>query len=108
MLNQEYQIVDVPTVNTYVIQARAAGTTISSITVDGQLVPSLVTANGSDTGNGGSSVVGAYQSIRALPWRLVVLVLVLVYGDTAHGEEAHLLLLQIPYVFGHKTILVRI
>lgn len=61
VLNQEYQIVDVPSVNSYVIQARTAGTTISSITVDGQLVPSLVTANGSDTGNGGASVVGAYQ-----------------------------------------------
>ncbi len=61
VLNQEYQIVSVPTVNTYTIQARAAGTSIQSITVDGQLDPTLVNANSSDTGNGGSSVVGTYQ-----------------------------------------------
>ena len=60
-LNQEYQIVDVPDVNSYVIQARTAGTSIQSITVDGQLVPTLVTADALDTGNGGASVVGAYQ-----------------------------------------------
>jgi len=61
VLNQEYQIVNVSASNTYTIQARAAGTSIQSITVDGELVPSLVTANGSDTGNGGASVVGTYQ-----------------------------------------------
>tara|TARA_R110002020_G_scaffold234907_1_gene447059 strand:+ start:322 stop:2247 length:1926 start_codon:yes stop_codon:yes gene_type:complete len=61
VLNQEYQIVNVATVNTYTIQARAAGTSIQSITVDGQLAPSLVEANVSDTGNGGASVVGTYQ-----------------------------------------------
>ena len=61
VLNQEYQIVSVPGVNSYTIQARAAGTTIQSITVDGQLDPTLVSANSSDTGNGGSSVVGTYQ-----------------------------------------------
>lgn len=42
VLNQEYQIVSVPTANTFTI--------ISS-----------VAANSSDTGNGGSSVVGTYQ-----------------------------------------------
>jgi len=48
VLNQEYQIVDVPTANTYTITAKdTSGAT--------------VTANSSDTGNGGSSVVGAYQ-----------------------------------------------
>lgn len=61
VLNQEYQIVNVSAANTYTIQARAAGTSIQSITVDGELVPSLVTANVSDTGNGGVSVVGTYQ-----------------------------------------------
>ena len=61
VLNQEYQIVDVPDVNSYVIQARTAGTSIQSITVDGQLVPTLVTADALDTGNGGAAVVGAYQ-----------------------------------------------
>lgn len=46
-LNQEYQIVSVTT-NTY---------TISAKDTDG----STLTANSSDTGNGGSSVVGTYQ-----------------------------------------------
>ena len=48
VLNQEYQITAVPTVNTYEFTAKdTSGTT--------------VTANSSDTGNGGSSTVGAYQ-----------------------------------------------
>lgn len=48
VLNQEYQIVTVPTANSYTITAKdTSGTT--------------VTANSSDTGNGGSAVVGAYQ-----------------------------------------------
>jgi hypothetical protein len=48
VLNQEYQIVEIPTANTYTITAKdTSGAT--------------VTANASDTGNGGASVVGAYQ-----------------------------------------------
>lgn len=48
VLNQNYQIVSVPSVNTYTITAKnTAGST--------------VTANASDTSNGGSSVVGAYE-----------------------------------------------
>ena len=43
------------------MSARAAGTSIQSITVDGQIAGSAVLANGSDTGNGGGSTVGAYQ-----------------------------------------------
>ena len=46
--------------NTYTIQARTVSS-ISSITDNGSLNPTLVNANSSDTGNGGSSVVGAYQ-----------------------------------------------
>ena len=42
VLNKEYQVVSVPTANTFTIT-------------------SSVAANSSDTGNGGSSVVGAYQ-----------------------------------------------
>jgi len=61
VLNQEYQIDDVQDGDTYTISARAANTSIASITEDGQLNPALVTATGSDTGNGGSSVVGTYQ-----------------------------------------------
>jgi len=60
VLNQEYQIVSVTDSSTYTVQARAAGTT-SSITVDGQYSPTPVVANSSDSGNGGSSVVGTYQ-----------------------------------------------
>ena len=48
VLNQEYQVDSVPTANTFTITAKdTSGTT--------------VTANSSDTGNGGSSVVGTYQ-----------------------------------------------
>ena len=48
VLNQEYQIVSVPTANTFTIVAKNTSGT-------------EVTANSSDTGNGGSSVVGTYQ-----------------------------------------------
>ena len=61
VLNQEYQITEVVNVDSYKISARAASTTIKSITVDGQISATPVTANSSDTGNGGSSVVGKYQ-----------------------------------------------
>ena len=61
VLNQEYQITQVVDSDTYTIEVREAGTSISSITVDGELAPTLVVANGSDTGDGGASVQGAYQ-----------------------------------------------
>jgi len=61
VLNQEYQIAQVVDTDTYNIQVREAGTSIKSITVDGELAPVLVVANSSDTGDGGASVVGAYQ-----------------------------------------------
>ena len=48
VLNQEYQVVSVPTANTFTIVAKDT---------DG----ATVTANSSDSGNGGSSVVGTYQ-----------------------------------------------
>ena len=48
VLNQEYQITSVPTVNTYEFTAKDTS-------------GSTVTANSSDTGNGGSSTVGVYQ-----------------------------------------------
>jgi hypothetical protein len=48
VLNQEYQIATVTSANAYTVEAKdTSGTT--------------VTANASDSGNGGSSVVGAYQ-----------------------------------------------
>ena len=61
VLNQEYYVTEVVNAGSYTIVARAAGTSIADITVNGQLVPSTVSATGSDSGNGGSSVVGAYQ-----------------------------------------------
>ncbi len=48
VLNQEYQIATIINANSYTIEAKNT----SGVTV---------TANSSDTGNGGSSVVGAYQ-----------------------------------------------
>ncbi len=60
VLNQEYQIISITDSSTYTVQARAAGTT-SSITVNGQYSPTPVVANSSDSGNGGSSVIGKYQ-----------------------------------------------
>lgn len=61
VLNQEYYVTEVVNAGSYTITARAAGTSIADITVNGQLVPSIVSATGSDSGNGGSSVIGAYQ-----------------------------------------------
>ncbi len=61
VLNQEYQITSVPSTSTFTIQARAAGTSIASITTTSGLNPSLVNANSSDTGNGGGSTVATYQ-----------------------------------------------
>lgn len=61
ILNQEYQVTSVIDGNQYTIEARTVST-IKSITVTGGLNPTLVTANSSDTGNGGGSVVGTYQA----------------------------------------------
>ena len=60
VLNQEYKIDEIIDDNSYKITAREVDT-VADITVDGVYTPVAVTANGSDTGNGGSSVVGAYQ-----------------------------------------------
>ena len=59
-LNQEYNVISVVNVNSYTISVREVST-IASITVNGALDPTLVAANGSDTGNGGGSTVGTYQ-----------------------------------------------
>ena len=48
VLNQEYQIVTVLSANSYTIEAK-------------DITGATVTANASDTGDGGASVVGAYQ-----------------------------------------------
>ena len=60
VLNQEYQITEILDTSSYKIIAREVGT-LESITDDGQYSPTPVVANASDTGNGGSSVVGTYQ-----------------------------------------------
>jgi len=60
VLNQEYQIAEILDTSSYTIIAREVAA-LNDITVDGQYTPTPVTANASDTGNGGSSVVGTYQ-----------------------------------------------
>ena len=60
ILNQEYQITHVINDNSYQIEAREVST-INSITTSSGLDPTYVFASASDTGNGGSSIVGAYQ-----------------------------------------------
>jgi len=61
VLNQEYEIQTVTDSNVYTITARSEETTIASITDDGAINRTAVTANASDSGNGGSSVVATYQ-----------------------------------------------
>jgi hypothetical protein len=60
ILNQEYQVASVINGNSYTITARTVGS-IESITISGGLDTTPVTANASDTGDGGASVVGTYQ-----------------------------------------------
>ena len=48
VLNQEYQVISVPTANSFTVTAKDTS-------------GSTVTANASDSGNGGGSVVGTYQ-----------------------------------------------
>jgi hypothetical protein len=60
VLNQEYKINSIVGSNSYTITAREVNS-VADITVDGVYTPVAVTANSSDSGNGGSSVVGAYQ-----------------------------------------------
>lgn len=60
VLNQEYQISRIVNTNSYEIVAREVAS-LNDITIDGAYTPTPVLANSSDTGNGGSSVVGAYQ-----------------------------------------------
>ena len=63
VLNQEYQIVSVPSSSTYTFNARTAGTPINTYYTNGVVDDSSarIAANSSDTNTGGSSTVGAYQ-----------------------------------------------
>jgi hypothetical protein len=60
VLNQEYQISRIVNTNSYEVVAREVAS-LNDITVDGAYTPTAVLANSSDTGNGGGSIVGAYQ-----------------------------------------------
>jgi len=61
VLNQEYNVVSIEDVNSYVVEARSASTTIASITVAGVLTPTYVFSTASDTADGGAGVDGDYQ-----------------------------------------------
>ena len=60
VLNQEYQVNQIVNSSSYKIIARDVAS-LNDITIDGAYTPTPVLANGSDTGNGGGSVVGKYQ-----------------------------------------------
>ncbi len=70
VLNQEYQIFYIKDNNSYYMNARDVASIESITTTDG-LSNSFVFATTSDSGNGGSSVVGAYQSITGLDTTIV-------------------------------------
>ena len=59
-LNQEYQINQIVNSSSYKIIARDVAS-LNDITIDGVYTPTPIAANGSDTGNGGGSIVGKYQ-----------------------------------------------
>jgi len=60
VLNQEYEIQAVTSINAYLVEARTEAT-LSSITTTNGIDATPVFATTSDSGNGGASVVGAYQ-----------------------------------------------
>ena len=70
VLNQEYEVTHIINVNSYQIEARTVST-IGSITTTTGLNPTYVFATTSDSGNGGGSVVGAYQINTGLDTTIV-------------------------------------
>ena len=60
VLNQEYKIDSVVDDNTYTFTAREVNS-VANITIDGQYTPAPVTANASDTGDGGRTITATYQ-----------------------------------------------
>ena len=70
VLNQEYEVTVVIDVNSYQIEARDVAA-IANITTPTGLNPTYVFATSSDTGNGGASVVGAYQINTGLDTTIV-------------------------------------
>ena len=70
ILNQEYQVVSKVNANSYLIDAREEAS-LSNITTTTGYTPTYVFASTSDSGNGGSSVVGAYQINTGLDTTIV-------------------------------------
>lgn len=70
VLNQEYQILLVIDSDSYLIEARAEAA-LSDITTSEGLEPTPVFATSSDSGDGGASVVGAYQLNTGLDTTIV-------------------------------------
>ena len=70
ILNQEYQVTAVISSSTYQIEAREVST-IGSITTTTGINPTYVFATSTDTGSGGSSVVGHYQINTGLDTTIV-------------------------------------
>ena len=60
ILNQEYKIDSVVDDNTFTFTAREVNS-VANITIDGQYTPVPVTANASDTGDGGRTITASYQ-----------------------------------------------
>lgn len=103
ILNQEYQIDGITDSNSYTIIARTVAT-VSDITVDGVYTPTPVTANSSDTGNGGASVVGAYQvsvglntSLFGTGWGAGT------WGRNTWGSAASLTLTDVLRIWSHDN-----
>tara|TARA_R110000744_G_scaffold12773_1_gene37737 strand:+ start:181 stop:2397 length:2217 start_codon:yes stop_codon:yes gene_type:complete len=61
VLNQEYEIVSVPTPNTFTFSARTANTAIQTLVVAGQIIDTPVLATALDAGDGGNTSVAEYQ-----------------------------------------------
>ena len=61
VLNQEYEIVSVPTPNTFTFSARTANTPIQTLVVAGQIIDTPVLATALDAGDGGNTSVAEYQ-----------------------------------------------
>ena len=70
ILNQEYQVLSKVNANSYLIEAREEAS-LPSITTTTGYTPTYVFASTSDSGNGGSSVVGAYQINTGLDTTIV-------------------------------------
>ena len=70
ILNQEYQVVSKVNANSYLIEAREEAS-LPSITTTTGYTPTYVFASTSDSGNGGSNVVGAYQINTGLDTTIV-------------------------------------